>query len=206
MRPSPAGSASTTTCASAPDTRRLFTLCKKILGFVANLNHADYKSNAKTTSPTRVIPAKAGIQRCAARGRPRPPFPTPTAPPTNPHRRTGESRYPEVRGAGRPRTPPTLTRAPFPNPIPRATLSPWNSTQPPLSHRGAPRPQGPHRRPHALRHLIPGGCLHSAQIFGFVANLNHAGYRSNAKTTSPLFSPPEQAGIQSRGATANRSP
>ena len=131
-------------------------------------------------TPTRVIPAKAGTQRGAARGvsvsrR----FPTPPA---------------------------TLTRPPSANPNPRATLPPWNSTQLPLSRRCAPLPQGPHRRPHALRRLIPGGCLYSAQIFGFVANLNHAGYRSNAKTTSPPFSPPEQAGIQSRGATANRSP
>ncbi len=94
-----------------------------------------------TTTPhpptNTVVPAKAGTQgRCAARGVPTPP---------------------------RQRTP-TLTRAPFPNPNPRATLPPWNSTQPPLSRRSAPRPQGPHRRPHALRRLIPGGCLYSAKI------------------------------------------
>ena len=30
----------------------LFPLCKKNLGFIANLSQASYKSNAKTTSPT----------------------------------------------------------------------------------------------------------------------------------------------------------
>ena len=48
-RPSPAGSASTTTCASAPDSRRLFVFGENF-GVVANLDHASYKSNAKTTS------------------------------------------------------------------------------------------------------------------------------------------------------------
>ena len=38
----------------------LSPLCKKILGFIANLRQARYKSNAKTTSPP-VTTAKAGI-------------------------------------------------------------------------------------------------------------------------------------------------
>ena len=52
-RPAPAWSAwsaSTTMCGSAPDTRGLYLLCKKIIGFVAEMCHDSYDSIAKTTS------------------------------------------------------------------------------------------------------------------------------------------------------------
>ena len=49
-RPAPAWSASTTMCGSAPDNRGLHLLCKKIIGFVAEMCHASYDSIAKTTS------------------------------------------------------------------------------------------------------------------------------------------------------------
>ena len=46
----------------------LFPICKKILGFIANLRQASYKSKAKTTSRSRSarLPANAAIQRAAA--------------------------------------------------------------------------------------------------------------------------------------------
>ena len=97
---------------------------------------------------------------------------TPTVVPAHPHaRHSCEGRNLEGRARGVsvsrrfPTPPPTLTRPPSANPDTRATLPPWNSTQPPLSRRCAPLPQGPHRRPHALRRLIPGGCLYSAKHF-----------------------------------------
>ena len=37
---------------AAPDNGRMFSLCKKIFGFVAEMRQTSYKSNAKTTSPT----------------------------------------------------------------------------------------------------------------------------------------------------------
>ena len=56
---------------------RLFSLCTKILGFVAKMCQASYDSNAKTTlppatvatpcTPPIVIPAEAGTQRRGAR-------------------------------------------------------------------------------------------------------------------------------------------
>ena len=46
----------------------VFPLCKKIIGFVAEMRQASYKSNAKTTSRSRSarLPANAAIQKAAA--------------------------------------------------------------------------------------------------------------------------------------------
>ena len=51
---------------------RLLPLCKKILGFVANLHQTSYKSIAKTTSRSRsvCIPVEAAIQAPAAQRSP----------------------------------------------------------------------------------------------------------------------------------------
>ena len=65
-RPAPAWSASTTMCGSAPDTRGLYLLCKKIIGFVAEMCHASYDSIAKTTSRSYASPrneSPAGRER-----------------------------------------------------------------------------------------------------------------------------------------------
>ena len=46
----------------------LLPLCKKVIGFIAKLRQASYKSNAKTTSRSRSarLPANAAIQKAAA--------------------------------------------------------------------------------------------------------------------------------------------
>ena len=51
---------------------RLLPLCKKILGFIANLHQTSYKSIAKTTSRSRsaCIPLEAAIQAPAAQRSP----------------------------------------------------------------------------------------------------------------------------------------
>ena len=69
-------------------------------------------------------------------------------------------------------------------------------TNQPSTQKPAVRPsnpaQGPHPRPHALRRLIPDtpNTVRFGENFGFVANLDHASYKSNPKTTSPPPSPP----------------
>ena len=46
----------------------LYPLCKKIIGFIAEMRQVSYKSNAKTTSRSRSArrPANAAIQKAAA--------------------------------------------------------------------------------------------------------------------------------------------
>ena len=48
---------------AAPDNGRMFSLCKKFFGFVAEMRQTSYKSNAKTTPPT-------GHSRNTTSGRP----------------------------------------------------------------------------------------------------------------------------------------
>ena len=103
-------------------------------------------------SPTSVIPAKAGIQRGAARGVSvlhRTPHHQHPPPPRTPHRRTGESRYSEGRGAAHPhrnphRVPHSPSHARSPSPfalsLSKPVLRALEGGPPPPTPPAAPHP------------------------------------------------------------------
>ena len=51
---------------AAPDNGRMFSLCKKIFGFVAEMRQTSYKSNAKTTPPPVTVATQPPVDPAPA--------------------------------------------------------------------------------------------------------------------------------------------
>ena len=180
---------------------RLFTLCKKLLGFIAKMCQASYDANAKTTlppatvatpcTPPIVIPAEAGTQRRGAR-----PFALSLSKPVL---RAHEGGLPHASFPASAETSPqapdgTLTRPYCPHTGASATVSPWKSKSPHRNQNitdphavgraglivvGMVRIDGQRRLGKQQGGLLP----LCKKPFGFVAKVCQASYDSNAKTT-----------------------
>ena len=131
-RPSPAQSVSRTVRVRPLRARGLLSLCKKILGFIANLSQASYKSNAKTTSPPATV-AKPRTPTYLVGSIPQSVRPDPVeACPEGTRRRPSVTSNPRITPHASPPCAPdgTLTRPYCPHSGASATVSPWQSQSP----------------------------------------------------------------------------